>query len=155
MSEFVYNEDEILEKAKEYIGKTYGAHYAGRNKKNLQFWDLEDAEEAKVFFRLNAKKYIHRFGRKKGHNPDDLLKAIHYICMLWHFTFEQENVAEEKKPDLATIDFSKIRVAAPPLGIPPDLSKINAQPYDPYIRIWNGVDYLAGSFGAAETKTEE
>ena len=32
-----------------------------------------------------------RYGKKEGHNKKDLLKAIHYIVLLWHFTQEPQD----------------------------------------------------------------
>ena len=84
-SEFKYNENEILKIAEEYIAKTYTLHYTG--KKGTQTLDLiESIGDAEAFCRSNAIKYLSRFGKKDGKSKSDLLKAIHYCTLLYHFS---------------------------------------------------------------------
>ena len=47
-------------------------------------------------------KYLFRFGKKNGKNRKDLLKCIHYVCLLYHYSFGSEGVMriiEEVKLD--------------------------------------------------------
>lgn len=83
---FKYNEDKSLDDAKAYIATTYSAHYVGQN--GVQLMDLfySNPQDAEIFCKTNAMKYIHRYGKKGGHNLNDLHKAIHYITMLIHNT---------------------------------------------------------------------
>ena len=84
-SSFEYNENEILKIAEEYIAKTYTLHYTG--KKGTQTLDLiESIGDAEAFCRSNAIKYLSRFGKKDGKSKSDLLKAIHYCTLLYHFS---------------------------------------------------------------------
>jgi hypothetical protein len=41
---------------------------------------------AEPFCRANAIKYLYRFGDKEGKNKKDLLKALHYTILLYHFS---------------------------------------------------------------------
>ena len=84
-TEFKYNENDILKIAEEYIAKTYTLHYTG--KKGTQTLDLiESIGDAEAFCRSNAIKYLSRFGKKDGKSKSDLLKAIHYCTLLYHFS---------------------------------------------------------------------
>ena len=84
-TEFKYSENEILKIAEEYIAKTYTLHYTG--KKGTQTLDLiESIGDAEAFCRSNAIKYLSRFGKKDGKSKSDLLKAIHYCTLLYHFS---------------------------------------------------------------------
>ena len=81
---FKYNEHTMLDKAKNYIASTYGSHYTGD--KGTQTLDLiEGIGDAEAFCRSNAIKYLSRFGKKDGKNETDILKAIHYCTLLYHF----------------------------------------------------------------------
>ena len=80
-----YNERETLKEIEEYIESTYGEHYVGKN--HFQIQDLlHSIDIAAPFCQANAMKYLSRFGKKKGHNRLDLLKAIHYTILLMHFS---------------------------------------------------------------------
>ena len=64
---------------------TYTLHYTG--KKGTQTLDLiESIGDAEAFCRSNAIKYLSRFGKKDGKSKSDLLKAIHYCTLLYHFS---------------------------------------------------------------------
>ena len=85
---FDYNEDFFLDMARAHIASTYNQHYVGikdknHGDKNIQVVDLLiSIGHAESFFIANAIKYLSRYGKKSGHNNKDLLKAIHYICLL-------------------------------------------------------------------------
>lgn len=90
MTNFKYNEDKILKEVHEYIESTYGEHYAGGNQK-IQIQDVfEQMEISEEFTRGCAMKYLFRFGKKAGKNRKDLLKCMHYICLLYHYAFANE-----------------------------------------------------------------
>lgn len=85
MVEYKYDEDLNLKKVLEYIELTYGQHYVGREGTQIQ--DLLNAIGiSENFCQGNAVKYISRYGRKNGKNEQDLLKAMHYILLLMHFS---------------------------------------------------------------------
>ena len=80
---YKFREDETLEAALEYIAETYGKHYSNRDKfQTLDF--IESLGESQAFCRGNAMKYLSRFD-KKGSAKLDILKAIHYCVLLYHF----------------------------------------------------------------------
>jgi hypothetical protein len=88
---FKYEEDAILKQAEEYIAKTYELHYTN-DKSNYQTLDLiESIGDAEAFCRSNAIKYLSRFGKKDGKNRKDILKAIHYCTLLYHFSFNDNS----------------------------------------------------------------
>ena len=82
-----YDELDNLENVKDYIEKTYSSHYVGEDGDGIQIQDLLDSiGVAEKFCQGNAMKYIARYGRKHGKNKMDLLKAIHYVLLLMHFS---------------------------------------------------------------------
>ena len=81
-----YEEDVILKEIRDYLGGTYKSHYAGEESK-VQTLDLIDSiGDAEAFCRSNAIKYLSRFGKKNGKSKLDILKAIHYCILLYHFS---------------------------------------------------------------------
>ena len=82
-----YDELDNLKEVEEYIEKTYNQHYVGADDNGTQIQDLLNSiGVAEHFCQGNAMKYIARYGRKKGKNKLDLLKAMHYILLLMHFS---------------------------------------------------------------------
>ena len=83
--EFKYNEDVTLKEVEEYVKSTYQSHYANDNK--TQTLDLINSiGDAESFSKANAIKYLSRFGKKDGKSKFDILKAIHYCILLYHFS---------------------------------------------------------------------
>ena len=79
------NEDQSIEALKEYVSSTYGGHYTSDNN-NVQTLDLiESVGDAEAFCRSNAIKYLSRYD-KKGQAKRDILKALHYSLLLYHFS---------------------------------------------------------------------
>ena len=83
---FKYNEDEILAEVMEYIAGTYSEHYGDQNIQIQDVFDQMGISEA--FTRGAAMKYLFRFGKKDGKNRKDLLKCMHYLCLLYHYAFK-------------------------------------------------------------------
>lgn len=79
--DYKFNEDAVLEYLKNYIDKTYAAHYAQGKIQATEF--IFDSEHGKGFCIGNIMKYAQRYGKKEGNNPADLLKIIHYAIMLY------------------------------------------------------------------------
>ncbi len=80
-----YKEDESIEALKNYISTTYGGHYTSANN-DVQTLDLiESVGDAESFCRSNAIKYLSRYD-KKGQAKRDILKALHYTLLLYHFS---------------------------------------------------------------------
>ena len=87
--EYRYNEDKFLAEVLEYIETTYAGHYVG--KEEIQTTDVwHTLGSADTTTRDTAIKYLMRYGKKDGYNRKDLLKAIHYIVLLAHFTEEKQ-----------------------------------------------------------------
>ena len=90
---FQYNEDETLTEVLEYIVGTYSEHYGDQNIQIQDVFDQMGISEA--FTRGAAMKYLFRFGKKNGKNRKDLLKCIHYVCLLYHYSFKSEGLKDE------------------------------------------------------------
>ena len=80
-----YHEDAILKEVRDYLGGTYNAHYASSESKTQTLDLIESVGDAEPFCRSNAIKYLSRFGKKNGKSKQDILKAIHYCILLYHF----------------------------------------------------------------------
>ena len=80
-----YKEDESIKALQNYISTTYGGHYTSKQN-NVQTLDLiESVGDAESFCRSNAIKYLSRYD-KKGQAKRDILKALHYSLLLYHFS---------------------------------------------------------------------
>ena len=90
---FQYDEDKILEEVKEYITGTYSEHY-GDQKFQIQD-EFEQMDIAEDFTRGAAMKYLFRFGKKNGKDRKDLLKCMHYVCLLYYYSFKPEGQKNE------------------------------------------------------------
>ena len=92
---FEYNEDQFLDIAKSYIASTYTQHYVGNKaatqEKPIQVIDLLiSTGHAESFFLANAIKYLARYGKKDGKSKKDLLKTIHYVCLLLNLNHKED-----------------------------------------------------------------
>ena len=84
-----YNEREALKEIEEYIESTYGQHYVGRH--GVQTLDLlHSIGISEEVCQGNVIRYLSRWGKKKGRNRLDLLKAVHYTILLMHFSEDNE-----------------------------------------------------------------
>ena len=89
---FQYEEDKTLAEVMEYIAGTYSEHYGDQNIQIQDVFDQMGISEA--FTRGAAMKYLFRFGKKDGKNRKDLLKCIHYVCLLYHYSFKAGRAKE-------------------------------------------------------------
>ena len=83
---FKYHEKEILKDIEEYVSGTYKGHYTGNSHeyRNVQTLDLMASKDlASGFCQANILKYGSRYGNKDGKNKKDLMKVIHYACLLY------------------------------------------------------------------------
>ena len=80
--DYKYSEDRILIEMKEYIDKTYNAHYSHNKFQATEF--IMDSGHGEGFCIGNILKYSQRYGKKDGKNRNDLLKVIHYCIMALH-----------------------------------------------------------------------
>ena len=80
-----YEEDKSIKALQDYISTTYNGHYTSKEN-NVQTLDLiESVGDAEAFCRSNAIKYLSRYD-KKGQAKRDILKALHYTLLLYHFS---------------------------------------------------------------------
>jgi len=81
-----YEEDLTMKEVREYLSQTYNAHYTSKDSKTQTLDLIESIGDAEPFCRSNAIKYLSRFGKKGGKSKQDILKAIHYCILLYHFS---------------------------------------------------------------------
>lgn len=82
MINYKYSEDIILSELQAYIDKTYSQHYSNSKFQATEF--IFDGGHGVGFTVGNIMKYAQRYGKKNGHNRDDILKILHYSIMLLH-----------------------------------------------------------------------
>ena len=81
-----YQEDLTLKEIRDYLSGTYRSHYTSEDSKTQTLDLIESIGDAEPFCRSNAIKYLSRFGKKDGKSKQDILKAIHYCILLYHFS---------------------------------------------------------------------
>ena len=92
-----YEEGKTLKELEEYLISTYQSHYTSEQSKTQTLDLIESIGDAEPFSRSNAIKYLSRFGRKNGKSKTDLLKAMHYCVLLYHFSGLHMNTTDEYK----------------------------------------------------------
>ena len=80
-----YEEDKTLKEIEQYLSSTYHSHYTSEQSKTQTLDLIESIGDGEAFTRSNAIKYLSRFGKKNGKSKMDILKAIHYCILLYHF----------------------------------------------------------------------
>ena len=86
-----YEEDKTLKEIEQYLSSTYHQHYTSQESKTQTLDLIESIGDAEPFTRSNAIKYLSRFGKKNGKSKMDILKAIHYCILLYHFAGLHKN----------------------------------------------------------------
>jgi hypothetical protein len=86
-----YEEDKTLKEVEQYLSSTYHSHYTSQDSKTQTLDLIESIGDAEPFTRSNAIKYLSRFGKKNGKSKQDILKAIHYCILLYHFAGLHKN----------------------------------------------------------------
>ena len=86
-----YEEDKTLKEVESYLSSTYHSHYTSEQSKAQTLDLIESIGDAEAFTRSNAIKYLSRFGKKNGKSKMDILKAIHYCVLLYHFAGLHKN----------------------------------------------------------------
>jgi len=81
-----YEEDLTLKEVRDYLSGTYRSHYTSQDSKTQTLDLIESIGDGEAFCRSNAIKYLSRFGKKNGKSKTDILKAIHYCILLYHFS---------------------------------------------------------------------
>ena len=80
MAIYKFNEDKVVKKLQNYIDSTYNKHYGTGKIQATEF--VIDSGHGEGFCIGNIIKYAQRYGKKNGHNEEDLLKIIHYAIIL-------------------------------------------------------------------------
>lgn len=79
--DYKYNEDSVVTAFIQYLDKTYSLHYTN-DENDLQVLDIWKARGSLTNTAIDtAIKYLMRYGKKDGHNVNDLYKAMHYIVL--------------------------------------------------------------------------
>jgi hypothetical protein len=90
-----YEEDKTLKEIEQYLSSTYHSHYTSQESKTQTLDLIESIGDAEPFTRSNAIKYLSRFGKKNGKSKMDILKAIHYCILLYHFAGLHKNTTSD------------------------------------------------------------
>lgn len=90
-----YEEDKTLKDVEQYLSSTYHSHYTSEQSKTQTLDLIESIGDAEAFTRSNAIKYLSRFGKKHGKSKMDILKAIHYCILLYHFAGLHKNKTDQ------------------------------------------------------------
>lgn len=86
-----YEENKTLKEIEQYLSSTYQSHYTSQESKTQTLDLIESIGDGEPFCRSNAIKYLSRFGKKNGKSKQDILKAIHYCILLYHFAGLHKN----------------------------------------------------------------
>jgi len=76
---YKFSEAEILFDVQSYIDDTYSSHYAQAPKQATEL--IIENGHGEGFCIGNILKYAQRYGKKDGHNKNDLMKVIHYAII--------------------------------------------------------------------------
>ena len=76
---YKFSEAEILFDVQSYIDDTYSSHYAQAPKQATEL--IIENGHGEGFCIGNIIKYAQRYGKKDGHNKNDLMKVIHYAII--------------------------------------------------------------------------
>lgn len=88
MPDYKYDEPSFINNLLTHIDYTYNSHYSG----GIQVVEyIMSNAETLDYLKGNAIKYIHRYGKKNGHNDEDLYKAIHFIIMMAKYAETVDN----------------------------------------------------------------
>lgn len=79
---YKYSEEAFINVLKEHVDRTYTSHYSGQIQP-IEF--IMSNAQTLDYLKGNAVKYIYRYGKKNGNNPEDLMKACHFIMMMMHY----------------------------------------------------------------------
>ena len=101
MPDYKFNEGQIIKELKQYVDKTYESHYANGVKRQATEIII-DQGHGTGFCMGNILKYAQRYGKKEGHNKNDLLKVIHYAIIQLsqdHYkSLEDVMIPKERRP---------------------------------------------------------
>ena len=80
--DYKFSEDTLIGELGQYISDTYSQHY---NKNKFQATEfIIDGGHGEGFCIGNILKYAQRYGKKNGHDKNDLMKVLHYGIIALH-----------------------------------------------------------------------
>lgn len=79
MTDYKYNEGDLIGQLREYVDGTYDQHYSKNKFQATEF--IIDSGHGMGFCIGNIMKYAQRYGNKDGHNRKDIMKVLHYALM--------------------------------------------------------------------------
>jgi hypothetical protein len=86
---YKHGETEVCADFLDYVAKR-SQHYSGND--DIELIDyLQSIGVSEGLCISNVMKYVGRFGKKCGKNPNDILKAMHYLSYLYYFNFIKDN----------------------------------------------------------------
>jgi len=94
---YKFSEDTVQKELEKYILDTYHQHY---NKNKFQATEfIIDGGHGEGFCIGNILKYAQRYGKKNGHDKNDLMKVLHYgiIALHVHNLNNEESETNEYK----------------------------------------------------------
>ena len=95
--DYKFSEDILIDELEQYISETYSQHY---NKNKFQATEfIIDGGHGEGFCIGNILKYAQRYGKKNGHDKNDLMKVLHYgiIALHVHKLNNEESETNEYK----------------------------------------------------------
>ena len=95
--DYKFSEDTLIDELGKYVSETYSQHY---NKNKFQATEfIIDGGHGEGFCIGNILKYAQRYGKKDGHNKNDLMKVLHYglIALHVHNLNNEESETNEYK----------------------------------------------------------
>lgn len=114
-TDYRYNEKWHMDAAMRHINSTYFGHYS--NEIQTAEYIMSRAQSLD-YLHGNVFKYVDRFGKKHGYNPEDIYKAIHYLCMMLYFAekkFSPPKVVDENG-EITSVTVTAAATAA--VGVP-------------------------------------
>ena len=99
-----YGEGPVLSDLEEHIKSTYSSHYTSTGD-DIQTIDVFAYRGTLATTSIdNAIKYLMRYGKKKGKNELDLIKAIHYLVLAIAFERKQDGLATITAEETARLE---------------------------------------------------
>jgi|TARA_B100002003_G_C14120543_1_gene538924 hypothetical protein len=101
---YKFKENIILDDVKKYIDETYSSHYSQTKKQTTEI--IIDQGHGTGFCMGNILKYAQRYGKKDGHNKNDLMKVIHYAII----QLSQDHYSERPLGSLVSEKYNKEKI---------------------------------------------
>jgi len=101
-----YGEGPVLEALEAHLKSTYKSHYTN-DQNDIQTIDVFAYRGTLATTSIdNAIKYLMRYGKKKGKNELDLIKAMHYLILAIAFERKQDALATITATEQARLELA-------------------------------------------------